>query len=315
MIDVMADACANGTEACAACGKAGCSLKVCNACKTTKYCSRDCQLSHWRGGHKDECKRMVAEQAMNVKLSQIPEATDEELFAPHPPQDECPICFLPHPMNDQGTQYMACCGKELCHGCVFGHISTNGTGSLCPFCRSRNANGTLVERLQKRVQANDATACHTLGSKYEAGSEGVPQNMDKAMTLYFRGAELGSAQAHFHLGGAYLFGEGLKEDLAKAIHHLEIGALGGNVDARFCLACLESKGRREGRAVKHFMILSRAGHDDSLEKVRDAFRDGLVTKDDYEKVLRDHKESSDAMKSSMRDEAHAIWIREREDMS
>lgn len=27
------------------------------------YCSRDCQARHWReGGHKDECRRLVAER-------------------------------------------------------------------------------------------------------------------------------------------------------------------------------------------------------------------------------------------------------------
>ena len=28
---------------------------MCGACKTALYCSRECQLGHWRAGHKAEC--------------------------------------------------------------------------------------------------------------------------------------------------------------------------------------------------------------------------------------------------------------------
>ena len=45
----------------AACG--GCrgmfqkgTLKKCARCKTSSYCGQACQLSHWKTGHKAECK-------------------------------------------------------------------------------------------------------------------------------------------------------------------------------------------------------------------------------------------------------------------
>ncbi|XP_078665268.1 uncharacterized protein LOC144907778 [Branchiostoma floridae x Branchiostoma belcheri] len=39
------------------CGKPGyrSTLKLCGACKLTRYCSRDCQRQHWLGGHKKCC--------------------------------------------------------------------------------------------------------------------------------------------------------------------------------------------------------------------------------------------------------------------
>ena len=47
-----------GDELCAQCsspqGKVG-SLKKCSKCKLVAYCNYDCQLKHWKGGHKLVC--------------------------------------------------------------------------------------------------------------------------------------------------------------------------------------------------------------------------------------------------------------------
>lgn len=32
-------------------------LMICSKCKSTRYCSRECQLKHWAGGHKSECRQ------------------------------------------------------------------------------------------------------------------------------------------------------------------------------------------------------------------------------------------------------------------
>ena len=46
------------------------------------------------------------------------------------------------------------------------------------------------------------------------------------------------------------------------------------------------------RAIKHWMIGAAAGHDDSLNPIRDTFlMQGHATKHDYEKALRGHKEA------------------------
>lgn len=41
------------------------SLKRCSACKRAMYCSVACQTSHWKAGHKGECKKI---QQLNSKL-------------------------------------------------------------------------------------------------------------------------------------------------------------------------------------------------------------------------------------------------------
>ena len=60
------------------------------------------------------------------------------------------------------------------------------------------------------------------------------------------------------------------------------------------------------RAMKHYMISAGAGDDKSLKVIRDGFMDGNVTKDDFEKALRTHKEAADEMKSGQREAAKLV---------
>eukprot|EP00956_Cyclotella_meneghiniana_P028283 scaffold65277_cov26-Cyclotella_meneghiniana.AAC.7 len=59
-------------------------------------------------------------------------------------------------------------------------------------------------------------------------------------------------------------------------------------------------------AMRHFIIAAKRGHDDSLEEVKKGFREGLVTKHDLEKTIRDYQSSHDETKSELRDRAKVI---------
>ena len=133
------------SDKCAACGKGGDGLKTCTACKSVKYCNRACQQLH-RKEHKKACKKRAAE------------LHDEKLFAPPPPRDDCPICFIRLPRDDD-TRWMVCCGKRICNGCVCAISSEaarkgleNGKLSLyCPFCRDvSSADEKSLYSLQKQ---------------------------------------------------------------------------------------------------------------------------------------------------------------------
>ena len=41
---------------CAAQASSGTSLKSCSGCGIVAYCGRDCQVAHWKAGHKKDCK-------------------------------------------------------------------------------------------------------------------------------------------------------------------------------------------------------------------------------------------------------------------
>ena len=88
---------------CTACGKGGEALKKCNACKSVKYCSRQCQSSDWRK-HKTRCDHLKERNA---------ELLDDMMAKKMPPlpSEDCPICFIPMYWENKRSQYMPCCGK------------------------------------------------------------------------------------------------------------------------------------------------------------------------------------------------------------
>ncbi len=45
-------------NSCVKCGKED-GLSACSRCKVTLYCSRECQVAHWKDGHKAECKKLA----------------------------------------------------------------------------------------------------------------------------------------------------------------------------------------------------------------------------------------------------------------
>ncbi|KAL7527499.1 hypothetical protein ACHAXR_001986 [Thalassiosira sp. AJA248-18] len=179
----------------------------------------------------------------------------------------------------------------------------SNTERICPFCREpeHTSNAELIKRMEKRVEAGDAFAMHALGGQYQRGI-GVPQDSNKALELWHRAAKLGCAQSHGKIATVYIHGEGVETDGERAEYHFELAAMQGSVIARHNLGGFEtSTGGNMNRAMKHFMIAAEYGCDKSLERIKNGFFDGHVTKDEFERALRAHKESKDEMQSDQRD--------------
>ena len=100
-------------------------------------------------------------------------------------------------------------------------------------------------------------------------------------------------------------GEDVERDVKKARYYWELGDIGGYVEARHNLGYLEHEAGNTNRAMKHWMISAAAGDDDSLKLIQQFFMSGHVTKDDFEKALRSHKESKDELTSDQREAAAA----------
>ena len=128
--------------------------------------------------------------------------SDDELFKPPPPKEECPICLLCLPTLASGSMYYACCGKIMCGGCdnspVYDNLGNEIIEEKCPFCRTPTASSIeeYFERLQKRVDLDDAEAIRNLGCYYRDGEGGFPQDYDKALELFVRAGDLGHATAY-----------------------------------------------------------------------------------------------------------------------
>mmetsp|Transcript_1613 Transcript_1613/g.3461 ORF Transcript_1613/g.3461 Transcript_1613/m.3461 type:complete len:305 (+) Transcript_1613:99-1013(+) len=276
---------------CAACGNSCENLKRCKACKMVKYCSVNCQKAH-RPEHKNECKKRAAE------------LHDEALFQKPPPRDDCPICFLPLQSEAQ-TAYESCCGKTLCSGCAYA-LGVDGSGKdgiRCPFCRVviPKSLEDAIDRLEKRIEANDVTALNAMGKMYDDGGHTLQRDSNKAQRLWLRAAELGSSVAHANLADMYDCGEDVEKDEQKSTYHSEQAAMGGNEAARHNLGVEEAGVGNMRRAMKHFMIAAGAGWKTSLDAIRDCYQDGYATKDEYDSALRAYKDFQDETKSEQRD--------------
>ena len=281
-------------SSCANCGKGeGCDLKKCSACKMVQYCSVDCQKAN-RPQHKRECNKRAAE------------IFDEALFK-QPPQDgECPICFLTLPSLYSGRKYQTCCGNIICSGCIHS-VNKMDVDAKCPFCRvpAPTSDEELMERIKKRVEMDDAEAIYNIGCCYSNGDEGLPQDHARALELWHRAGELGSAAANSNIGCAYFVGRGTERDEKKAKHYWELAAVGGHVKARYNLGVAEMNEGNMVKALKHYMIAAGGGDNESLEVIRSLYTSGHATKDDHAKALRTHQKYIDGIKSVQRDEAAA----------
>ena len=287
---------------CANCGKEGSSdnMNICNKCKQVKYCNAACKKKH-RSKHKKKCERYATE------------LHDIELFKQPPAAEDCPICFLRMPTFETGYRYQSCCGKTVCSGCrhapVYDNQGNKVVKKTCPFCRvpTPYADEEIVERLKKRVEANDPAAMYKLGICYRDGLLGYPQNHNKALELWHRAAELDHTPIYLNIGYAHEYGEGVEVDKEKATYHYELAAMGGCERARYNLGNNEGRGGKVDRALKHHMIAIRSGFAPSLKQIQDLYIDGHATKEDYTKALQAYQKYLGDIKSVQRDKAAAAY--------
>ena len=278
---------------CASCGIAevdDVKLKECDGCDLVNYCSDACKEDH-RSEHEAECKERAAE-LRDVLLFKQPEGTHD---------GDCPICCLPLPLGDWKSVVSVCCSKTICDGCAHAdNVHRNIRDRKCPFCRhplSETEEETNKKRM-KRVAANDPIALRRMGVRHFHR-----EDYDGAFKYWTKAAELGDAEAHFNLSVLYSEGKGVEKDEQKDIYHTEEAAIAGHPYARFHLGAYEARNGRVNRAVKHFIIAANLGHDQSITALKDCYRDGDVSKEDFASALRAHHAAVKAMKSPHRDEA------------
>jgi len=289
---------AEGDEACANCGKAAVDnvkLKICTACKLVKYCSVDCQKNH-RPQHKKACKKRAAEIRDDRLFTQL----DESHWG------ECPLCCLPLSIDTDLSSQSSCCCKRICDGCEYANMlreREQGLEHRCAFCREPfpDTDEEHKKNYMHRMKANDPKAFCGMGQMclYEGNDEG-------AFEYYTKAAELGDVAAHWNLSIYYNEGIVVEKNEKRAVYHWEKAAIGGHPFARYNLGNHEFRNRRIDRAVKHWIIAANQGFDDALDVVRQGFRKGYVSKEEYASTLRGHQAAVDATKSEQRDAAYVL---------
>ncbi len=89
---------------CASCGLSeldDVKLKECPACDLVRYCSDNCQWDH-RPKHEEICNERAAELRDEILFRQPAESLHD---------GDCPICFLPLPIDAEESSMMPCCTK------------------------------------------------------------------------------------------------------------------------------------------------------------------------------------------------------------
>jgi len=284
----------SGADGCASCGSAevdDIKLKECDAaCKLVRYCSDACEKDH-RPQHEQDCKERVAELRDELLFKQ-PESSH---------LGDCPICFIPIPLDKYDIS--ACCSKVLCDGCDYTNQLREAKQSLerkCPFCRAPvpATQKGVVSQNMKRVEANDPVAMRFWGWMNHFNGD-----YTTAFEYWTKAAELEDAVAHYQLSVMYHEWCGVEKDMEKKVHHLEQAAIAGHPAARYNLGNHEGRNGRIDRAVKHWIIAANLGDEDSIQRLKQCYADGKVSKEDFAAALRAHHAAVEAMKSPQREAA------------
>ena len=88
-------------------------------------------------------------------------------------------------------------------------------------------------------------------------------------------------------------------------YHYEVAAIGGHSSARHNLGVFECEGGRFDRALRHYMISAKMGHEISLKYILKLHTMGHATKHDYAQALLGYQNITEEMRSDERDEAKA----------
>ena len=94
--------------------------------------------------------------------------------------------------------------------------------------------------------------------------------------------------------------------MAKAVRLWEKATVEGCVQARHNLGFLEERAGKYDLAMQHYLIAAKSGSEQSLNKVKDLFMNGLATKAEYANALRGYQSAVEEMRSLDRDEALAL---------
>ena len=280
---------------CACCGiveNDDVTLKNCNGCFLVKYCGITCQKAH-RKQHKRECKKRAAEMRDELLFKQ-PESSH---------LGDCPICSLPLPLVLKKSIMYDCCSKVICNGCAYANQMRENEMRLqytCPFCRepTPNTDEENDERRMKRVDANDPAAMSEEGTQQR-----MKGNYSRAFEYWTKAAELGDIEAHYNLSIMYRLGHGIERHEGKMMYHREEAVIAGHPFARHDLGCKEKEDGNDERAVKHMIIAATQGDNDAIKCLMEAYKDGLISKEDLAATLRAHQAAVDATKSPQREEA------------
>ena len=233
-----------------------------------------------------------------------------------PFNEECPICLLPLPVDDDGIIYRQCCDSLLCKGCMHDHIlsllkegmdeeKVKKAVSTCALCRQDPREDAVdMFALQKKLaKAGKLEAMYELAMTYINGENGVDLDWDEGLKWMQRAAIEGFGKASHFLGNCYRCGQNnIERNINLAIEYYKQAGDNGSVQSYACAGeALFQKGEIE-YAMLYYRKAAMCGlsNEDLFTQLRDGFGEGYITKDEYAYTLREHQKASNEMKSESR---------------
>ena len=240
--------------------------------------------------------------------------------------EECPICMLPLPHEASYFIYCVTCGKTVCMGCIIStakvHRSDGGDeetatekATTCPYCRSDMAKDDeqyTLEKEMKRANIGNGEAMFRVGGHYFQGMLCLRQDKAEGLKWFHKAVEAGSRMAAYCLGISYANGDGVEQGIEKALEYFHKSAELGYIHAFSLIGTiLMKKGEIEEGMLNYRKAAICGMSDDSLFKaLRDGFKCGYITKDEYAFTLRENQAACNEMKSDGRDRIK-VWLAQR----
>ena len=265
----------------------------------------------------DEAVSEAVDQLASLKVAG---AGDPELWKPHPPTEECPVCVVPLPLADDGMSYWACCGKTICGACTAETLRARNVINIkraekklplldgaCSFCRT--VPNVSESEYEERIRKGDGEAACCLALDYRGGNDdmNIPKDEVKSLKLFHHAADdLGSSRATAERSMYFYGDQGAAKDNTKGRKYLEGAVKMGNVVARISLACVEAEEGKMDLAVRHWKLAAIAGDEPSMRNLWKCFYKGALEKAELEETLRAHKEACDAMNSVERERRNLL---------
>jgi len=250
----------------------------------------------------------------NLLSSGQAETADNDLFAPLTEREECPICLIPLPIEEDEIVFMHCCGKNICIGCAHTQLLNDKKNGVpkhkisCAFCRQAAKNTNLIKATKKLMKKNNIQAFMSMAVKYKSGSDGLFQSDTRALEMYIRAAELGHADAYALVGDSYQNGKGLVEvNLSKALGFYEVSAKKGSVYAHRKLAQVHwRKTKNIQMSIRHYKVAARSGCQIEMDWLMKCYKRKLLSKEELTQTLRAFQASTAELKSKDREDVRAM---------
>jgi TPR repeat protein len=314
---------------CTICGE---KAKLNCPCRTTQYCSTECQRIDWRDrGHRKACKKIRDERAAEAARAEAPTPPppEEVVFygpAPRSHADEvrariaaeheaararreanpepqplsarfgsrCPICMEEWDV-DEKIMTRPCCYRRICISCE-DKIPIEAPCPLCqaPYPRTDAEHLALIRR---HAENEVPEAVYELGDLYWFGEDyanDIVKSTKKAVKLFKRAVELGNVEAMVALGRSYFLGEGVKKiDKSKAMQYYRMAVDRGHAGAQNTYAVLLKKEKRYAEAVRYYRLAAEQGHTTASFNLGVAYAKGVVVEADLDEAKRWYARAAD----------------------